>query len=83
MLAWIAANWGYLATVFWVLSEVLNQIPSVKSNSFLEFVINALDSLFAKQAALPVPPAPVPPVQGQNPGGGPNGVDMMLSKLKK
>ncbi len=80
MLAWIVSNWSYIATVFWVISEVLNQIPSVKSNTFLEFLINALDALFAKQAAIPVVSPPTDPSQGQNPGGP---QDMMATKLKK
>lgn len=59
MIAWIVANWQLLGTLFWVVSEMLNEIPSVKSNTFLELVLSSLDSLFAKAAVTPPAPPPV------------------------
>lgn len=52
-MAWISANWGYLATCLWVACEVLNQIPSIKSNSILELLINSVESLIKGQEKLP------------------------------
>ena len=52
-MAWLTANWGYIATVLWVSCELLNQISTIKSNSVLELVISTVESLLKGQEKLP------------------------------
>lgn len=39
LLAWIVANKASLATILFLLSELLGAVPSVKSNGILSFLI--------------------------------------------
>ncbi len=52
-MAWLQANWGYIATVLWVACEILNQMESVKSSSILELVITSVESLLKGQTKVP------------------------------
>lgn len=52
-MAYLQANWGYIATALWVACELLNQMDSVKSNSVIELVINSVESLLKGQEKLP------------------------------
>lgn len=52
-MAWIQANWGEVAMILWIACEALNAIPSIKSNSVVELIINAIESLVKGQAKPP------------------------------
>lgn len=53
MLAFIQANWAYIASLLWLLCELLNAIPSIKSSSVAELVINTIESLVKGAGKLP------------------------------
>ncbi len=38
----VSANWASIATVLFVLSELLAQIPSIKANSVFQLLVNLL-----------------------------------------
>lgn len=52
-MAFITANWALIATGLWVACELLNQIPSIKSSSVIELVINTIESLVKGKGAPP------------------------------
>jgi len=53
MIAFLVANWGYIATALWGFSELLNAIPSVKSSSVLELIVNIVESISAGHVVSP------------------------------
>ena len=38
----VVNNWGLIATVLFLISEILAQIPSVKSNSIFQLIVGLL-----------------------------------------
>lgn len=48
MMAWIMANWSFVATVLLGISEVLALIPSLQANSVLQSIINFFKGLGVK-----------------------------------
>ena len=45
-------NWGAIATILLLISELLGSIPSVKANSIYQFIVNLLSKL--KKPTVPV-----------------------------
>ena len=44
-MTWITANWAYIATILFGLSELLAAIPSVQSNSVLQLLVSTVEAL--------------------------------------
>lgn len=47
---WLNENWGYIATVLFVLSEIIGAIPSVKASGVFTAILNTIKSLVSKAA---------------------------------
>jgi hypothetical protein len=45
MINFIINNWALIATALWAVSEVLAQIPNIKSNSIFQLIYNLLIKL--------------------------------------
>ncbi len=61
--AWLMEHWGLIATGLWVLCELLNQIPSIKSNTIGQLMIGGIlnlvkDKVIAKPVVQDEPPKP-------------------------
>lgn len=55
-MAWLTANWAFIATILLGISEMLSLIPALKSNGIVQGVINFLKSIGAKEPGeLPKP----------------------------
>ena len=48
---WILAHWAHIATILFIVSELLGEIPSVKSNSVYGFIRDFLKGEAKKDAA--------------------------------
>lgn len=57
-MAWLSANWAMVVLILFGISEVLAQIPSIKSNSVFQLLMGVLDSLAKSIKVPPAPPAP-------------------------
>lgn len=47
---WINANWGYIATVLFALSEIIGAMPTVQASGVFTAIVNTIKSLTAKAA---------------------------------
>ena len=47
---WIQAHWAHIATVLFIISELLGEIPSIKSNTVYGFIRDFLKSEAKKDA---------------------------------
>lgn len=49
-MAWLVANWAWIATALLMVSEALSLIPALKSNGIIQGIINFLHSIGVKEA---------------------------------
>jgi hypothetical protein len=57
--SWLVEHYGLIATFLWAACELLNQIPSIKSNTVLELIISGvIDLVKGKVIAQPIVPPP-------------------------
>ena len=48
---WIQAHWAYIATALFIISELLGEVPSIKSNSVFGFIRDFLKGEAKKDTA--------------------------------
>lgn len=47
---WMTQNWGLIASILFILSEIIGAIPTVKASGVFTAIVNTVKSLVSKAA---------------------------------